>query len=367
MTSQLAEALRDPIALAPNRISRFYRGGRLLDAFLGMPASADDDRPESWLGSATATWQPRGAAAHSIGVSRVEIGGRLLGLDEVLRAEPKALTGSLPPEGATLSLGVLVKLLDAAERLPVHCHPTRPDAARLLGSPFGKTEAWIVLGTRNEGPPPLVWAGFREPIERATLRAWIESGDGSALLESLAEYAIRPGDAFFIPGGVPHAIGAGTFLLEVQEPTDFSVVAETRGFPVTDEDASLRLGWDRAIDLFRTDAPGDLRQHAGTAADHHGLGLTPLLGPAADPYFRALRVEITGRDVALPIVPSFAVGVVIGGRGTLHGPTRSLPLARGTTFALAAAAIPSARFSSDDPLELIVCLPAEPAVAGVLP
>jgi mannose-6-phosphate isomerase len=348
MTSPLAEALRDPIALAPNRISRFYRGGRLLDAFRGLPAAGDDRRPEDWLGSATEAWQPPGAAAHSVGISSVEIGGRHVRLDDVLRDEPHALTGSIPAEGAAPSLGVLVKMLDAAERLPVHCHPTRPDAARLLGSPFGKTEAWIVLGTRGGGPPPVVWAGFREPVERSTLRAWIESGDGGALLAALAEYAVRPGDALLVPGGVPHAIGAGTFLLEVQEP-------------------SLRLGWDRAIDCFRTDAPGDLRQLAGPSADHAGLRLTPLLGPAADPYFRALRVEITGQDVALPIVPSFAVGVVVGGRGRLHGPVRSLPLARGTTFALAAAAIPSARLSSDGSLELILCLPADPTGSGGLP
>ncbi|MDQ4035323.1 MAG: hypothetical protein M3153_05275 [Chloroflexota bacterium] len=279
MTSPLVEALRDPIVLTPNRISRFYRGGRLMDAFRGLPAGVDDDRPEDWLGSATATWQPPGATAHTIRISRVELDGRRLPLDEVLRAEPRALTGGIQPQGAAPSLGMLVKLIDAAERLPVHCHPTRPQAARLLGSPFGKTEAWIVLGTRDVGPPPVVWAGF---------------------------------------------------------------------------------------ELFRTDAPGDLRQHAGPSADHDGLRLTPLLGPAADPYFRALRVEITGLEVALPIVPSFAVGVAIGGRGSLRGRTRSLPLARGTTFALAAAAIPSARVSSDGAFEAILCLPAEPTVAGAL-
>jgi mannose-6-phosphate isomerase len=358
----LADALRDPIPLAPNRIPRFYRGGRLLGAFRGLPQATDDDRPEDWVGSATSTWHPPGADGPAAGVSTVEIGGRRHRLDDVLRAEPEAVTGAAPLEGAVPTLGVLVKLLDAAERLPVHCHPTRADAARLLGSPFGKTEAWIVLGVRDDNREHTVWAGFREPVAPSTLREWIESGDAGALLEALVAYTVAPGDVFLIPGGVPHAIGAGTFILEVQEPTDFSVVAETRGFPIRADDASLGLGWDRAIQFFRTDAPGDLRQPPGRPAEHDGLRLTPLLGPAADPYFRAVRVEVTGREVALPIDPRFAVGIVVGGSGTLDGPTRSLPLTRGVTFALAATAVPEARCTAQRPLEIILCLPADPAL-----
>ena len=51
------------------------------------------------------------------------------------------------------STGLLVKLLDAAERLPVHAHPDRAFAREAFDSPFGKTEAWIVLDTR-EAPRP---------------------------------------------------------------------------------------------------------------------------------------------------------------------------------------------------------------------
>ena len=58
--------------------------------------------------------------------------------------------------------GLLVKLLDARERLPVHCHPTRQFARDVLGSPFGKAEAWIVVATRQVpgAEPPNVRVGF---------------------------------------------------------------------------------------------------------------------------------------------------------------------------------------------------------------
>ena len=54
----LTDALRDPIALAPNRVPRFYRGGLLLDQLRGDPEPRDGDRPEDWVGSATHDFAP---------------------------------------------------------------------------------------------------------------------------------------------------------------------------------------------------------------------------------------------------------------------------------------------------------------------
>ena len=61
---------------------------------------------------------------------------------------------------------------------------------------------------------------------------------------------MRPGDALFVRPGLPHAIGGGVFLAEVQEPTDFSVHAEYRGFPIAEEAAHMGLGWDVMLDCF---------------------------------------------------------------------------------------------------------------------
>ena len=352
--SSLADALRNPIALAPNRPPRFYRGGRLLEAFRGRPGGDDDDRPEDWVGSATRTWTPPGAPPSDIGPSRIELGGRSVRLDEVLGAEPEAMVGALWLAAAGPTLGLLVKLLDPGMRLPVHVHPTREAARRLLASPFGKTEAWIVLGTRAEATPARVWAGFRGPIRPDQLRAWIATQDTDALLGALAEHPVRAGDALLIPGGTPHAIGPGILLLELQEPTDFSVVAETRGFPIDESDASLGLGWDRALEFFDITA----RQPELTAPRRVAAGVERLLAPAADPYFRALRVRVDGAR-PWPLAPGFAVAVVLAGSGTVTGPASRLPLTRGTTFALPAAASSEARLVGNG-LHLVACLPPDP-------
>jgi mannose-6-phosphate isomerase len=355
--TDLDDALRDPIPLTPNRIPRFYRGGRMLGEFRAEPDAADDGRPEDWVGSATRTWTPPGAAPSDLGLSAITVGGRTTTLATLLNEAPAALVGAAWVGARQPSLGVLVKLLDAGERLPVHAHPTREAAARLLGSAFGKTEAWIILGVRD-GAIPRVWAGLREPVAHQQLRDWIGRQDSEAMLGALVEHAVAPGDVILVPGGQPHAIGAGVFLLELQEPTDFSVVAETRGFPIHPADASLRLGWDAAIEFFATDPVGDLRQRPVEMAP----GVTSVFSAAADPYFRALRHRpMAGRDEALPFEPGFTVGVVTSGEGELHGARQPVALRPGVTVAVPAAAVGSATLTAEEGLEVVWCLPpAEP-------
>ncbi len=349
----LAAALREPLALSPNRLTRFYRGGRLLDAFRGVPDAADDDRPEDWVGSATRAWTAAGRPPSPLGPSRVEVNGWRTTLEELVQLEPDALAGRELTERAGPTLGVLVKLLDAAERLPVHCHPSRRQAAALLGSRFGKTEAWLILGTRER--TGRVWAGFREHVPEELLRDWIERQQTEVLLDALAEHPVAAGDVFFIPGGTPHAIGAGVFLLELQEPTDFSIIVETRDFPIDARDASLRLGWERALSFFDTRAAPPLRQSPRSVSS----AVTDLLGPPAAPFFRALRMRLSG-DAAPPFEPAYAVGVVLAGSGALHGASRRLELHRGVTVALPATAVEHARVSGED-LDLVWCLGPDPA------
>lgn len=347
--SGMAQALRDPIALPPNRLPRFYRSGRLLDAFRGTAGGGE--APEDWVGSATPSWTPAGVPSSRLGLSEIEVGGRRTTLEELLRLAPEELAGEALVKAAGSTLGVLVKLLDAGERLPVHCHPSRPRAAELLGSLFGKTEAWLILAT--DEPHARVWAGLREEVPRDRFRGWIEAQDSDALLGALVEEPVSAGDVFLIPGGAPHAIGAGVFLLELQEPTDFSVVAETRGFPIDDSDASLGLGWERAIDFFDLRPAGSLRRRPNPES----AGVSSLFGPEADPFFRALRMRVDDQ-VEVPFEPAYAVGVVLAGSGVVRGASSELELGRGITFALPAAAVESARVAGDG-LDIVWCLGPE--------
>lgn len=254
--------------------------------------------------------------------------------------------------------GVLVKLLDSAMRLPIHCHPSREFARATLGSPFGKAEAWIVIGTRAVpgAEPPNVRIGFRDEMPRDVLRDLIDRQDAAALLDTLVKVPVEPGDVIFVPPGVPHAIGAGVFLAEVQEPTDFSVVAEWADYPIDPADAHLRIGWDRMIDCF------DRRRWAGGVGgrgtempltDAPSAKLTLLLGPEADEYFGAARLQVHDH-AGWPFTGIFTVGIAVGGSGTISNQFGTLRVTAGDSFTIFAGA-PASELTGS--LDILVCTP----------
>src|SRR3990170_4388576 len=86
-----AADLRRPLRLPPNRVRVFYRGGALIDDLRGLPHPQDDDRPEDWVGSATALgWPDRDPAE---GISIVEVAGRPVRLDVLVGRYPLEILG----------------------------------------------------------------------------------------------------------------------------------------------------------------------------------------------------------------------------------------------------------------------------------
>ena len=107
---------------------------------------------------------------------------------------------------------------------------------------FGKTESWIILEAE---PDAAVHVGPREPLDRDTVRGWVERQDGDEMLAALQRVPVAAGDAVLVPAGTLHAIGAGILLLELQEPTDLSVLVEWKPFGVTDGSEHLAAGLGR--------------------------------------------------------------------------------------------------------------------------
>ncbi len=67
------------------------------------------------------------------------------------------------------------------------------------------------------------------------------------MLSALNKVPVSAGDVLFVPAGTLHTIGAGITLIELQEPSDMSVVVEWRNAGVTNGDEHLQLGWDRIL------------------------------------------------------------------------------------------------------------------------
>ncbi|MEW1952444.1 class I mannose-6-phosphate isomerase [Terrabacter sp. NPDC080008] len=311
----------EPTRLALNTPHRFYRGGERILAFRGLPLPDDFDghRPEDWLASTTRLFAEGGD-----GVTQLPDGSDL---PEVLAADPTAWLGADHVTAYGVVPGLLTKLLDSGERLPVHAHPDRSFAKAHLDCDNGKTEAWIVLEAE---PGATVWVGFREEVDPDTLAELVEAQD-ERLLAALNPIQVQRGDAVLVPGGQPHAIGEGVLVLELQEPTDLSVMLEHERFGL--EEAHAFLGLDRPLALrsvdhgpLTADALAGLRRRW---TDVRGAG--PALPEGTDEYFRAQVVRPTGESPAAAVtVPAdFAVTVVVDGRGTLsteHGAARDTPI-----------------------------------------
>lgn len=305
----------------------------------------------------TEVWQIAHHQTPGLGISRLPDGTTL---DDLLRSAPVALVGRV-----AASTGLLVKLLDSGERLPVHCHPSREFASRVLGSRYGKAEAWVVLDAKPnaKGEPPKIWLGWREGVSEAELATWILRQD-AAMLEAMSSTEVRTGDVWYVPPGVPHSIGAGIFLVELQEPTDYSIVAEWSGFPIDPSDAHLRVGWDVMLEAFDRRPMTDTRfrglRQSPAVTQHFGdLHQTELIGPQGSRFFRADRLAVMG-EAPWPYRDAFAIGIVVAGSGSARGRDSDIALARGVTFAVPAAAASHTVILSDDALDIISCTPGDP-------
>jgi len=330
-----------PLVLPPNQFHRFYAGGARIDALRGAPAG-EDSRPEDWIGSTTTAF-----GEESEGLGRVA-DGRLV--RDLVREDPEALLGPAHVSRFGADPGLLVKLLDAGERLPVHLHPGRDFARARLGSRWGKTEAWLILQAE---PGATVHVGLREPLDSATLRRWVDDQDAGEMLAALHELPVKAGSALLVTAGTLHAIGAGILLLELQEPTDLSVLVEWRRFGVDSGVEHLGLGWDAALAAVDRRAADP----AALASEPSGVPGAGLLPPAADPYFRAERVRPGGGERESE--PSFAVLVVLDGDGRLRTERGDELALRAGTTALIPFAAGSTVLAGE--LEAIRCLPPDPA------
>jgi mannose-6-phosphate isomerase len=331
-----------PIVLPPNGIERFYRGGPAIAALRGTELQGTHV-PEDWVGSTTTVF-----GEEELGLSRLSSGELLR---DAIAADPAGFLGAGHAARHGANPALLVKLLDAGQRLPVHVHPDGPFAQAALGAPYGKTEAWIVVGTSVPGTT--VHVGFREDVSSDTLERWVEEQDAT-LLGALNPIAVSPGDALFVPAGVPHAIGEGLLIVELQEPSDLSVLLEWKGFGIDDaREASLGLGWQNALGCVDRSA----RDVVALRGPQPTGPVARMLPIEAEPFFRAERVAPAPET---EIEPGFAVLVVLEGSGTLE-PEDGDPveLRRGDTLLLPHGAGPC-RVSGE--VLLIACRP--PAANG---
>jgi len=191
-----------PIRLTP-LLKRIRWGGRRLETVLGKSIGIESDYAESWEVSDHGSDQSIVAAGPLAGAALTDLvrqsGVQLLGRDADRTQFP-----------------LLIKFLDAQDRLSVQVHPDDRLARDFDPTENGKTEAWIILDAL---PGSRLFAGLKPDVDPDALRAAIAA---NRVEDCLHSFEVHPGDCVFVPAGTVHAIGEGVLLAEVQQSSDLT-------------------------------------------------------------------------------------------------------------------------------------------------
>lgn len=157
---------------------------------------------------------------------------------------------------------ILIKLIDARDRLSVQVHPDNEYALRVEGE-FGKTELWYVVDCQ---PGARLIYGMNRSLGKEEFRRRI--GDGT-LPDVVNSVPVKKGDVFFIEAGTLHAIGAGILIAEVQQNSNTTYRVSDYG-RIGADGKPRELHVDKAVDVTVTAPPSLPYGDTGETADVAG-------------------------------------------------------------------------------------------------
>lgn len=352
-----------PLRVQPTRVRRTYKGGRNLDLWHGAPTGSDGDRPEEWLASVTEAVNPGFPPVRQEGLSKVSFGENLSDegeicfeektgekevlLKDLMEQEPEAMLGSGHYRKYGAETGVLAKFLDPAERLSIQVHPDKQFAKAYFHSDYGKTECWHVISTREiHGEAPYLLMGFRPGVTRARWKELYQKQDIQGMVDSLNRITPVPGETYLVPGGLPHAIGPGLCMLEIQEPTDYTMRSErteASGKKIPDALIHQGLGEALLMECFHYEemTEKDIRKQCQIPPQEiryeNGSTCSLLVGPERTECFSMEKAEIKGKLV-FQSPGSFTILIVLSGKGILRWEKGEETLLSGDQFFIPAAA-----------------------------
>ncbi|OIQ95581.1 putative mannose-6-phosphate isomerase GmuF [mine drainage metagenome] len=351
--------------ILPTRVRRAYRGGRLLDELEGRLPAGDSNRPEDWIASTTAARNP--GLPLEVGEGRTRVlrpGVGVTTLAALIEEDPVFHLGEEHIGGFGTALGFLAKLLDSAMRLHVQVHPTSLFARERLGMPYGKLEVYYVLAIRP-GTEGRLWLGFQHSPGREEWRRIVAGQDLAAMAACFDPIPVRPGEAWIVPGGMPHAIGEGVLMVEVMEPSDLVVRCEfeREGVVVPEAARFMGRGLDFCLDVFdyTSRTVGEIaalcRLNPGRVAEGPGWVLERLVGADRTSCFEIERLTASSH-CGLIGDGRFSVVIQTRGRGLISSGSQSHAMCCGQACFVAASAA-STVFSPGEPdCEWLVCRPA---------
>ena len=283
------------------------------------------------------SWELSGVAGDESVVAAGEYAG--MRLPELIARFKSELVGRKVYEKHGTEFPLLIKFIDARQDLSIQVHPN--DAlSKARHDKNGKTEMWYVVGA-DEGAHLL--SGFSKQV---TPEQYAASIANNTITELLTDYPVVPGDLFFLPAGRIHAIGAGSFVAEIQQTSD--VTYRIYDYGRLGADGKPReLHTELAKEAIDYTVQPDYRTHYEPRKNAE----TPLV---TCPYFTTSLYDLDApADKELATLDSFLVVMCVGGSGTLvDSEGNETPLRQGETV-LVPASTQRVRFVPDGPMKLL--------------
>lgn len=362
MKENLEQFAYIPLKQYANRVWRTYEGGALIDKWKKDTPEVDGSFPEEWIMSTITARGKNRPNDEGLSIINTPLGKKSL---KALIDSNLALYLGEKLAKKYGTTGVLIKMLDSLERLTIQVHPDKEYAQTMLNSVFGKTESWYVLNNRDiNGEKSAVYMGFKEGVTKQQWKAHFENQDIQGMLNCLHKIEVKPGDAFMIYGGVPHAIGSGCFLMEVQEPTDYTMRVEKitpGGLVISDELIHQGVGEENMLDCFHYNTysyPEALEAWKVTPEvidSSSSFTLKSIFNEKHTDCFGLSELDLNG-SYTLKGNGSFYVAVVYSGEGVIICGDKSYPFTQGDEIFFSAA-IDAVTFKSQIASKILLCYP----------
>ncbi|HIC30849.1 MAG TPA: mannose-6-phosphate isomerase [Flavobacteriaceae bacterium] len=218
---------------------------------------------------------------------------------------------------------LLIKFIDAKTPLSIQVHPNN-EYAKTHHNSFGKNEMWYIMQADEDAN---IIVGFEKEIDQTQFKQHLED---KSLLEVMHHENVKKGDAFYIPTGRIHAIGAGVMLAEIQQTSDvtyrvydYDRVDKTTGKTreLHTEQATEVLDF-KVEERYKTDYKKDL--NTSNTLIH-------------SPYFKTNFLPVNGELVKdYSSTDSFVIYMCVSGQATIQHQQKDYYLNTGETILLPA-------------------------------
>ena len=352
----IKQIVKEPIFFERNRVYRIYKGGMPYKELFndGFDDGTDNMFPEEWIASKVKAINPKYFGERD-GVSKIK--DTDIFFDDLLNDYKEELLGNRKYD-------CLVKFLDSAVRLPFQVHPTKEFSRKHFNSDYGKTEAWLVVAKR---PNAKLYFGFKDKITKEQLSELEERSEveKDIMGNLLAGVDVNVGDIWLIKAGLIHAIGAGCTIVEVQEPTDFTIQPERwcNDYHISYEEEYIGLDKDTALNAINYDIYGDSAKAYAKVTPTVEID-TPtykkevLISYDDTPCFGEKRHTIkNGGSFVMDFAPS--VYICLYGSAVITGENYRKEIRKGDYFYLPFVAENKFTVSTETTATLIECLPSK--------